>query len=151
MWPASQRPWKLFLIQKGQEGTRTKKGTHIEERDSKKEASVTSKWKGSGEHGRESGSAAGKEVGVGRRKHRGQPQLLQMPAWQGIGSGWSVTFLLLALGHEFKSHIGFKLRAAFAVALLLSVQQTKRTSKRSMEENRVSLCKTLMTTVFRIL
>lgn len=34
----------------------------------------------------------------------------------------SVTFLLLALGHEFKSHIGFKLRADFSVTLPLSVQ-----------------------------
>lgn len=89
MWPASQRPWKLFLIQKGQEGTRTKKGTCTGERDSKKEASVTSKWKGSGEHGREARSAAGKEVGVGRRKHRGSHgyQVLQMPAGRGLVLG----------------------------------------------------------------
>lgn len=49
MWPSSQRPWKLFLNQKGQEGTRTKKGTHTGAMESKKEASVVCKWKGSGE------------------------------------------------------------------------------------------------------
>lgn len=76
----------------------------------------------------------------GGKEAQGQPQLCKYftcLCCRGVGSGWSVTFLLLALGHEFKSHTGFKLRADFAVTLPLSVQRTKRTSKRwRVKENR---------------
>lgn len=42
----AQRPWRLFLIQKpDRKEQEQKKGTYTGEMESKKEASVTSKWK----------------------------------------------------------------------------------------------------------
>lgn len=118
----ANQPKTLFLNQKGQEGTRTKKGTHTGETESTKEASGISKWKGRAE--REAGSVRGKTQGWGGGR------TYQPPMLHGVGPGWSATFLPLASGHEFESHTDFQLGADCAVTLPLSVQETRRTSKR---------------------
>lgn len=46
LWPSSSKTLEtIFNPEEEQEGTRTKKGTYMGEMESKKEASVTGKWK----------------------------------------------------------------------------------------------------------
>lgn len=91
-------------------GRNKNKKRNSHRRDGKREGSICNKqWKGSGKTGRPGG-------GGGTESSHSAPQRLHC-RW--VGSGWSVIFFLLALGHEFKSHTGFKLRVDFAVILLL--------------------------------
>lgn len=90
-------------------GRNKNKKRNSHRRDGKREGSICNKqWKGSGKTGRLGG-------GEGTESSHSATQCLHC-RW--VGSGWSVIFLL-ALGHEFKSHTGFKLRVDFAVILPL--------------------------------
>lgn len=85
-----------------------------------------------------------KGAGVGRKHescHRTtQRKCFKCLCCRKVGSGWPVTVLPLALGPEFKSHIGLKSRADSAIALPLCVKKIKSTSeKRSIKERREKL------------
>lgn len=120
--------------------------------ESKKEASVVSSG------GRTGGRSAAAKDRVGR-KHREQAvtalyKYFKCLHCRRVSSGWSVTFLLLALGHEFKSHIGFNPRADFSAhhfTTLCAINEKDQQEKEHQREQKVSLRKTLMATAFRIL
>lgn len=99
-------------------GRNKNKKRNSNRRDGKREGSICNKqWKGGGKTGRP-GVRKEKRLGGGggTESSHSATQCLHC-RW--VGSGWSVIFFLLALGHEFKSHTGFKPRADFAVALPL--------------------------------
>lgn len=102
--------------------------------EGKKEASVISKWRQGGKRDfRTASPCRRKGAGVGRKhesSHRTtQRKRLKCLCCRKVGSGWPVTVLPLALGPEFKSYIGLKSRADFAIALPARKGASKREGK----------------------
>lgn len=114
----AKQPKTLEAIFKPERTGRNKnKKRNSHRRDGEQEGSICSKQVG------EPGGRSAAANGMGR-KHRERVatalhKYFKCLCCRRVGS---VTFLLLALGHEFKSHIGFKPRADFSVTLPLSVQ-----------------------------